>query len=287
MIRAAGLIVVLAAVSRLSAPAAASAVQAAPWLDRGPAGAVSLEFLRPTFNPEGAPQGSTFFLGARLPVGQAMRIVLDVPFTYANHTLNCGDFVCIETEAGSAIGNPYVGIEVGKDGSPLLLEVGARGPLAKAATLDDLGVLAFGMMADVDRIEAFLPDAITLGGNLHYVTRSTSGLGLRLHGGLTGLIPTESGEEVALDDQELLASYGIHAWYGPGSARVGAGFTGRWTVTNEESSFAESSFHQVGLDGEMAFGIVRPGIHLRLPVDKDLSEIVDFVLGLSLRVDIW
>ena len=46
----------------------------------------------------------------------------------------------------------------------------------------------------------------------------------------------------------------------------------------------ERTFQQLGLGAQVTLGSVQPGITFRVPLDKDLSDTLDFVVGLTLSV---
>ena len=56
------------------------------------------------------------------------------------------------------IGNPYVGLETAKAGSPFSLQLGGRIPLADYG--DDGTALLVGFLGDWDHVEAWVPDLI-------------------------------------------------------------------------------------------------------------------------------
>jgi hypothetical protein len=48
----------------------------------------------------------------------------------------------------------------------------------------------------------------------------------------------------------------------------------------------ESRLHQLGLFGDVKLGGVRPGLYLRVPLDHEMRETIDWVVGLQLQVDV-
>jgi hypothetical protein len=81
----------------------------------------------------------------------------------------------------------------------------------------------------------------------------------------------------------FLAYYG-QAWFLKERVKIGAGFTGRAHVTGEEVTAREQFQHQVGISGQAAFGAVRPGAYIRMPVGGLLEYDVDFVVGVHVTV---
>lgn len=87
-------------------------------------------------------------------------------------------------------------------------------------------------------------------------------------------------------DFNLLLDYAGRFGYQGQKVTILAGITGRLLVTEEGLDLGERSFHQLGISASMNMGRVRPGAHPRFPIDDDLNEVIDFVFGLNLAVDL-
>ena len=181
-------------------------------------------------------------------------------------------------EGGTSLGKPYVGVEIAEPGASTFFEVGLRVPLAS----EEGEGLETGFLADHNRVEAFVPDWVSILLVPNYVYDSPSGFSVRLRLGPSLLVVTE--KEEFSDRVELFGLYGAQLRYQARQVRVGAGFTGRLIVTEEEAHFEERSVHHVGgaLIGDL--GTVRPGLHLKVPVDEELGDGLDYVVGVSLSV---
>jgi hypothetical protein len=66
--------------------------------------------------------------------------------------------------------------------------------------------------------------------------------------------------------------------------RASAGFTGRWNLSSNGADFAHSTLHQGELAVDFLRGSVRPGLQFKLPLDHDLTEIVDQSWGFTLSI---
>jgi hypothetical protein len=85
-------------------------------------------------------------------------------------------------------------------------------------------------------------------------------------------------------DSELFLDYGIHGGYETERASFGMVFNGRALVTESGGSLGERTVHELGLGGSMTFGRFRPGVIVRLPLDDDLSQALNYSVGVRLEV---
>jgi hypothetical protein len=246
----------------LASPASAQS----PYLDRGRDRTVLLEVLKPSFDVEDGPDfpTSTWFLGARLPAASQTRVVLELPWAIYEE----------EDFSAATIGNPYLGLEYGAAHSGPFGEFGLRPPLASSE--DDVVASLSGILSDVDRWEAFWPDVIPVTAACNY--RHEDPAGLRLRGRLGGSlwIPEHGG------DVELFALFGGWAGYESRMVRVGGGWSGRALLTDEGVFGDQTLHHQLSAAVDVGSGRFRPGAHLRLPLNSDLSDTVSLAYGISL-----
>jgi hypothetical protein len=269
----------------LALAASAAALSAAPaaaqsiLLPSGPDKGVALEASYTDFKVfDVSAPSSTWFLSGRLPVGPSFRVFGDLPFAYGSVTM---DFEDVGGEAASAsdavFGNPRLGAEYLVTPS-LTVEGSFRLPLTSASETSVADVVAF--MADPQRGEAFARDVVPVAAALSYERALASGLGMRARAGGTTLFFT--GEDAP--DNVSMLDYGLFGTYASGPARFGAGFSGRWDVSEEDGGFADNSLHWLGLTADATVRGVRPGISFRMPLDKDYREFVGPSVGLYLQV---
>ena len=58
-------------------------------------------------------------------------------------------------------------------------------------------------------------------------------------------------------------------------------------MSENNLNFNERTFHELGLSvaGKFRYGI-QPGLHMRVPIDKDLSDVYDYLVGLDVTVPV-
>lgn len=244
------------------------------WTDQRSDRSLSIEFSKPEFEGEDNADflTSATFLSGRFPIGRRTFAEVDLPIArYGIET----DFV---ERSQSGIGNPYVGIL--SRGTVLTSRIGVRLPFASR---DDGTALTAGRLTDFDRFEAFLADVVAVNASIAGPTRLTDNTTLHLGGGPLLLVSTEDRPD---DNAEVYAHYFALAEVTGSVLTVKTGVTGRSILTEPDLDFGERSVHQFGLAGLFNMGAVRPGLHVRIPLDRDLTEDIDYVVGANLTVDL-
>jgi hypothetical protein len=251
------------------------------WLDRSHDQSLGFEILIPNFKTDDdeAVSGLAMFLSLRTPLSERIRLTSELPFVHGK--IESNSFFFRINESQSTFGNPYLGLEIGQKDSPVFGELGVRVPLASE---DNFGATLVGFTADVDRLEAFLPNTLPIMGMLNYHRKEKSGFSLRLRGGPSLLVYTKA--DAGDDGSDLFIGYSAQAGYESERVSVLGGVTGRANMTEENADFGERSLHQLGFNASVGLGNVRPGIHFRLPLDEDLKDFLDFVLGLNLGIQL-
>ena len=244
------------------------------WIDQHLDQSFALEALKPSFS-DGEDISfltSVLYLSGRFRLSERIRVVAELPVSHFGDESEFGD------EGGTSLGNPYVGVELTHPDVASFIEIGLRVPLAS----EEGAGLGTGFVTDFDRLEAFLPDALAVLVAPNYVYANASGFGVRVRLGPSLIVNTD--EDEFSDRTEVFGLYGAQLWYGTGRVRVGAGFTGRVTFTEEGANLRERTVHHVGaaLIGDL--GDVRPGLHFKVPVDEDFGDFLNYVVGLSLSV---
>lgn len=255
----------------LAAPARAQSV----WLDREPRPSVLAEVYFPSFDETDSHFPTwTWFAAARLPIGRTTSFLAELPYVrweFGSGLANASD---------ASIGNPYLGVEIAPRPTGFRFEIGARAPLMSD---DNLTTFLVGYLTDVERQEAFLPDVVPIRLGIHYHRAAQEGSRVAYDLRLVPSVWIKT-DDTFLADDEVFFGYGGTVRYEGEQVRAGGGFTGRWNATNDGSDFGGSSFHQLDLAADFLRGSVRPGIQLKVPLDDDLTDFVDPILGVSLTI---
>ncbi len=245
------------------------------WLGSDGSSGVALEVLRPSMKMYGAEQtlGTVaVFLTARARWGEGGTAVVELPWASAGFRTSMP--VGTVAQYGAALGSPYIGFEGGRDGSRAFAEVGVRLPFAGYGRAQ---ALAVGRLADLERADAYYAQLFTLSAFANYRVLARSGLRLRIRAGPVASFAAPGG----FSSLEMMLSYAVQAGYEASAFVVLAGLSGRAMATAGD---LRTSSSQVVASGSLKAGRFRPGVSLRLPLDRARRELVGATLGLSLVV---
>lgn len=234
---------------------------------------LGFRFLHPSFKNV---EGLSLFTGAydfsvRIPMGSKLNIVGSLPFASIS-----GD----EIESESGLGNIYVGLQYRLGSSAekgFNLSMGAFLPTAPD---DKPSAAVTGLYSNYLQLGKFLPNLLTITGNLGYHRIHSNGWMFGLELGPDILIPTkdEGGEE------ELFIHYGLSAGYRINAFDIKVEWAGIGIITEDAEDFGDRFVNM------LAFGVVwngstiRPGIFYNIYLKKELRELVRGVIGI--RVDV-
>ena len=255
---------------------AASLAAQNPWRASGNSGSVTLEVLRPSLKNSYVDQSlasGALFLSGRVPVTSKTFFVAELPMAYGSFTSS--GFGPTVTSSSAMVGNPYVGIEGGRDGAAFFGEFGVRVPIASENPHEAILV---GMLADLERQEVFVPKIAAVSALANLRATTPEGFLLRVRVGPVAWIPTQGSGTV-----ELLGAYALQVGYEARSLSLIAGLGGRAILTEDvDNRFMD---HFV-VSASYRIGVLRPGLSLRLPVDNYYSDAVGSVFGLSLGIEL-
>lgn len=253
------------------------------WINQTHDKAISLEGFKPKTKQNTTLLTSAYFLSVRWPIIPNFVFVGELPFAYGKRELRA-----VNTKATSKLGNPYLGIELLQQDSPIFVEAGIRLPIVSSSNFAN----TIGILSDPDRFEAFAPDILTLMALINFHNDQPSNLFFRLRGGPSFLINTAGGGANLLgglsnEDVELYLLYDGQIGYNFEEIplHVDGGLTGRLIVT-EEGNFGKRTFMQLGFAVRLDFKRVSPGLHLRIPIDDDLKENLRYIVGANLTVNL-
>ncbi len=245
--------------------------------------ALALEILKPNFDDAFFLSNTTFptsvmFLSLRYPLSARAAVVTELPFAHGGVEFSTGSDGG-ENVSGSALGNPYLGLEIGGENSLFFAEIGARAPMTR---INNLGTSIAVLAEFAERLEAFVPDYLPLIALANFQYRHHNGLSLRLRCGPSFWINTERQEND--DATEWFLLYSAQAGYETETVSVQGGANGRWFLSVGEGSFGERTVHELGLAASLGLGRAWPGVQFRLPLDADLKEILDFSFGFHIGI---
>lgn len=210
---------------------------------------------------------------ARIVLSPTAAVELEMPFALASLDASSGS----GTTSGSRFGNPLIGVDV--SAGP---QVRFRGSLRLGVTSDpsDDGAwaaLAYGMMSEFDRFEAFIPETHALRAGVEFGAIPAVGKFVQGRLGGTYMIPKGDG------DNELMAEYGVRVGYHTGTILVHGGLLGRGILTGEGGSFADRTTHQLAVGAQSTRGRVRPEAELHYFLD-DMAGDLKVVASLGLSI---
>jgi len=250
------------------------------WQETGGKHAFSLEALKPNFEGEDNTSfiTSAWFLNYRYAFSPNLALKIDLPFAHFGSKKQ-EEF---SGTSGNRFGNPYAGIEISNTRKTLFASIGLRPPLVSDLDFDEgSGAAAFvGLYTEtIDRMEAFVPDALSLIGTADFKAQAENGVFFLAHGGAWSWI--DAGE--AQEESEFGVLYGGYLGYAAARVRLYAGLAGRWILT-EEGDFGENTIHELRFRASFAAGNVHPLLQFRLPLDDDYKEFVDAIFGVGVSV---
>ena len=210
------------------------------------------------------------FATAAVQIGDGTLAVVEIPLSRADESVSGPD-------AETAMGNPYIGVRTAAtEATGVRWSLGVRIPVASDAS----GATGVGLAGSAsDRFEAFVPDlfAIDVAGRYIGALSDIAYMSGRL--GAVGDVPTDEG------DPEIFLLYGAKTWIDSQGLSAGLGFSGRYLLSESDWSFGDRTLQELGFWAEYAFGSVRPGIRLQLPVGEQMSDFVDRVIGIYVRYE--
>ena len=244
------------------------------WVDKEEGvSAVGIELMIPSLSDEYSTDfpTSALVLYGRFWAGDNIRIDVDLPISHVS--VNEGDLN--ETD----IGNPYVGAGFVNTENGVSFDIGIRLPLAPNFNVsnpnDNLGLFT-GLLVENYNIGKYAPETFSITSQVKYRWQNSSGLIVKVGGGPDVIFPPDDA------DAEILLNYHSQLLYGTEDLRIGAGFTGLLIVSESDISFGDRTIHELGIISAYDFGNVEAGAYLRVPLDEEISEDLNLVLGLNL-----
>lgn len=252
----------------------AQSVWTAPYRSDG----ITFEGYKPNFDQvfddaTGASfPSSAWFLSANYSIVPSLRLGAELGLSHYGFDEDVMGFTDNET----SLSNLLVNAEWMSPVENLSAVVGVRIP-----TASDNGGGLTGSVVDIERVHAFSPDVWTVLAEGDYRLPVTDNVRLHLSGGPIMMIDTFFEDT----ETDLLARYGAQGWYEAARYMVGAGVIGVSNLTMDSEQIAGDRTN-LAIGGSFSAKLprVQPGINFQVPVTDTYSDLVDWVVGVSLRV---
>ena len=247
------------------------------WIDIQDQSNISFEWLKANYESEldFSFFTSTVYLSGTFVVNPSFRIIADIPFSSYSASFDDPYGTSVES-SGSVLGNPYIGVEFGNDERSFFAEGGIRLPAAEHNKRQERNAANYGRFADFMRLAAFTDDYIPICVMLNGQPMWQDGI-MRLRLRLGSLILTPNKDRSGGDVFIVLGAYYI---YDTKDFTLRIGYTGALGF-EQDDTFSEAFYDEVGIGVQKQFGNWVPGIMLRLPLGEPLSETVNYTLGLN------
>lgn len=239
------------------------------WTQRSDRIGLRLEYLRPNFPSQSTGYEFTnqiLTAGGKFPIGKTIFVTIEVPMSWEKQSNP------YTSTSKNGLGNFFVGLEIGSVESPVFGEVGAR-PILR----QDLGVSGLGgYFGDFDRGEAYFQEITSYQLALNLASTQRQGFVYRVRIGPTLWVP-EAGKKTT-----TFIDYGAKAGYDDGALSLYIGITGRW---NTEVTTGKAALHHLGFDLGYRMSAIRPALFFRLPLDKEISDLMNRTIGANVSVE--
>lgn len=220
-----------------------------------------VEAVQPDIRDLEGVSGAYFFTGT-VSLTSGTEFVAEVPVSYFRTD---GE----RSGADTQLGNPYVGLALTPDRSPLMIEVGGRIPIA-----ENTSTTVLGQHAEVGRPGAFLPEGgmLTLAGNTRFEFNRQ--LSLRLRAGGFYAHSTIPAREPSMPqvDRDLFLQYASNLWYEGNTFTAGLGFTGYANLT-ARGSYGANSRHDLGATIHISgVPVMTPGVFAGWNISSEFRQ---------------
>ncbi len=235
---------------------------------------MTLSFQKPSypFSDNLTTLSGLYKLEANIPVSRKVNMIIKLPYV----TMKAKKSFYGKSEK-SGLGNLELGIQrkFGYSG---------KSALTLALTIPSVNdeISSLGMYGDFYDAFAYVPRAISLHANYSHATNLGKVFFVGGEIGSTLLIPTEGDTP----NGEVYVNYGLNAGYNIKGLFLNIEFTGRTLVTEDEYSFSDRTFTNLGIGAGWHLGDFTPAMFYKFYLNDGLSDIIDGVFGLRLSYSI-
>ena len=217
-----------------------------------------------------------------IPTSEKVGFRLSLPYSRVSFKYSqvYWDYVPQEVSE-SGVGNVYVGVHLTNQLSEQTKSVFSIGLHLPTAS-DNYDAASIGLLANFHQARRVLPNAWVVYGNMAWRTESSDG----------GIFGFEIGPEAWIpegntnDESELLLHYGLSGGGGTQHFAFLAELMGWIVITEDYEDFGDRFEHQLAFGVGLRDYTVRPSLWYQIPLDDDLRNSIDGVIGLQVEVSI-
>ncbi|KPK89026.1 hypothetical protein AMJ80_10355 [bacterium SM23_31] len=228
-----------------------------------------ISFMHPSLdipNMEHTAFSGLYDLYFNIPLGSVVNIVCSLPIDWYKYK-HTSSFFSIE-RSEKEIGNIYIGIQT-RGG--ILPEGGWS--LSLGTFLQTAGKRVWiGQWANYYDVYKVWEDAFTFSGDVSYRNNASGDFMWGFEIGPRIVIPIDY-------DAELFTNYEITGGFTVRKVIILSELLGRAIVTEKTLKPSERFDHFITFGAQLTGNVLRPGIFLQIPLDKDFRDIVSYVLG--------
>lgn len=253
------------------------------WFPQEPGSSFRVEYIAPTFTDLGfiSYSGGVMVASVRLQSSEETYFVAELPFAWTTirysfigiNPLTGGFDMKTSGASSSSLVNVTIGLESVSAVSTGRFRVTL--PLVK----ENSNAVGAGILGDYPNLDRYLPKTIVLSGGYMYHPAVAEGFHVLVGVNPAVWIPMRGQGSSA----ELLLDYGGGAALSRSWLSVGLIMEGRTVLTG--GGFGAGNFrHHLSIQADITVGSFRPGMLVRIPVERDFSGAVTSTLGFRLGV---
>jgi hypothetical protein len=249
------------------------------WPRTADGSCIKIEYLAPSLAQNSSfmsVTGYTMSLSGHFRVGEGTFIAAEIPYTSTTVKYSNPYYGGTQSTTKSSIGNIYMGLEFVGEDPTIFGELGMRLP---TISKDNMEASILGILGDANRWEVYVAELLAVQGAVNYHPVYESGVGLLFRIGPSVWIPTKGSGG---NDTEVFIDYGAGVGFENETFRIGGGISGRAIVTEETFFFDKRAVHHVEFGTNVRIAQFRPGVFIRIPLEKEVSDVISQTLGISL-----
>ncbi len=255
-----------------------------PWVNGGKTSFIMLDWDKPFFNSDNVGKdisaaSSVLFLTGRYSLTNKFRMTFELPISH----YGVRGTQYLSKIQSTDIGNIYIGgeLNVSSFNSPndTYIEFGVRIPTRSEIGIGNLT----GGLSENDRKEAFFINTWSIPIILNLITPHNKSFAFKFRLGSIYDIYTD---KIEGENNDLHLIYGISALVRKPEYQISLGLSGRNHIAGNQPDFINSGLTQIRARMSKSFNKWSPGLYVRKSLGKNYRSLVDWAVGLTLKVDL-